>query len=487
MRFAGFASLLSLACPGAAGDPVPDVTADASKHEYRRIHVDVRHAPGPATTAYQLWFSEQPYRSVIDAELHSTLRIADTTAGLTRGAPAFDTQDCWMDGLPVYRDADDLPVISRTTVTWSCSLSGMAPGMDQWIAVIPVDRDGRITSPVAPIRARTDVPDERTPEADTLHITITLVTIVLSVIVLLSYLRSRDIRAGRVQSSRAYAYVVPALIGLATLTFYPIAYGVWLAFTDASQSHLGQENWNGLENFTAVASSPGVLRVALFTLIWTFSNVAAHVVLGLLLAYTLTRPGVRGRMMYRTILLLPWAIPGYISVLAWNGILQPDGLLNDILGTAADFTATPNAARLSVILVNVWLGIPFMMMVLSGALQGISTDMFEAAELEGVSRWDQFVHLTLPNLKGILVPISLLGFIFTFNNFNTIYLMTRGNPYVGFGEPGATDTLVTYVFSVAFDYGQYGIAAAWSVAIFLLLVAFSYVYVKRSGVMEVAR
>jgi len=211
------------------------------------------------------------------------------------------------------------------------------------------------------------------------------------------------------------------------------------------------------------------------------------VALGLLLAHVLTRPGVRGRTAYRTILLLPWAIPGYISVLAWNGILQPDGLLNDILGTAADFTATPNAARLSVILVNVWLGIPFMMMVLSGALQGISTDMFEAAELEGVSRWDQFVHLTLPNLKGILVPISLLGFIFTFNNFNTIYLMTRGNPYVGFGEPGATDTLVTYVFSVAFDYGQYGVAAAWSVAIFFLLVAFSYVYVKRSGVMEVAR
>ena len=168
-------------------------------------------------------------------------------------------------------------------------------------------------------------------------------------------------------------------------------------------------------------------------------------------------------------------------------MLQPDGLLNDILGTATDFTATPDAARASVILVNIWLGIPFMMMVLSGALQGISTDMFEAAELEGVSRWDQFVHLTLPNLKGILVPITLLGFIFTFNNFNTIYLMTRGNPYVGFGEPGATDTLVTYVFSVAFDYGQYGVAAAWSVAIFLLLVGFSYVYVKRSGVLEVAR
>ena len=482
-----FGCLLSLAAAGVAGDPVPEVTADPSKHEYRRIHVDVRHAPGPATRAYQVWFSDQPFRSVTDAELHSTVLIADATAGLSRTAPAFDTQDCWTAGLPAYRDANDDPMIPRGTGVWSCSLSGMAPGVDQWIAVLPVDRDGRGTSPLNPIPARTDVPDQRTPEPDTLHITITLGAIVLSVIVLLSCLRLGDIRGGRAQSSRAYAYVAPALIGLATLTFYPIAYGVWLAFTDASQSHLGQENWNGLLNFGVVASSPGVFRVALFTLVWTVSNVAAHVALGLLLAYTLTRPGIRGRTMYRTILLLPWAIPGYISVLAWNGMLQPDGLLNDILGTATDFTATPDAARASVILVNIWLGIPFMMMVLSGALQGISTDMFEAAELEGVSRWDQFVHLTLPNLKGILVPITLLGFIFTFNNFNTIYLMTRGNPYVGFGEPGGTDTLVTYVFSVAFDYGQYGVAAAWSVAIFLLLVAFSYVYVKRSGVLEVAR
>ena len=487
MRLAGFAGLLSVASLGAAADAAPDVTADASKHEYRRIHVDVRHVPGPATAAYQVWFSGRPFRSVADAELHSTVRIADSSTGLTRGMPAFDTQDCWTDGLPAYRNADDVPVVLRDSASWSCSLSGMAPGTDQWIAVLPVDRDGRSSTAPAPIRARTDVPDQRTPEPATLHITLTLGSIVLAVIVLLSYLRRRDIRGGRVQSSRAYAYVVPALIGLATLTFYPIAYGVWLAFTDASQSHLGQESWNGLANFATVGTSPGVVRVFLFTMVWTFSNVAAHVALGLLLAYVLTRPGVRGRTAYRTILLLPWAIPGYISVLAWNGILQPDGLLNAILGTATDFTATPNTARLSVILVNVWLGIPFMMMVLSGALQGIGTDMFEAAELEGVSRWDQFVHLTLPNLKGILVPISLLGFIFTFNNFNTIYLMTRGNPYVGFGEPGATDTLVTYVFSVAFDYGQYGVAAAWSVAIFFLLVAFSYVYVKRSGVMEVAR
>lgn len=462
------------------------MVADPAQQEYRRIHVQVQHRPEPDARGYQIWFADQPFDRVANAELHSTLLVGDTT-GLTRVAPAFDTQDCWTAGQPVHRNLDDIPVLAPDTLEWSCSLSGMWPGVDQWIAVRPVDADGRGLSPLLPIRARTDVPDQRPPPPDTRPIMLTLGSIVLSAIVLLLYLRRRDILSGRAQTSRAYIYVAPALIGLATLTFYPVAYGVWLAFTDASQSHLGEERWIGLTNFATVLSSPGMFRVTLFTLVWTLANVAAHVALGLLLAYTLTQPGIRGRTLYRTILLLPWAIPGYISVLAWNGMLQPDGLINAILGTATDFTATPMAARISVILVNIWLGIPFMMMVLSGALQAISTEMFEAAELDGISGWNQFAYLTLPNLKSTLVPVSLLGFIWTFNTFNTIYLMTRGNPYVGFGEPGATDTLVTYVFSVAFDYGRYGVAAAWSVAVFLLLLAFSYLYVKRSGVMEVAR
>ncbi len=496
--FAGLACLLPLASAtgwtdalsglSAAADREanPGLIADPAKHEYRRIHIDFQQIPGPVIDTYQIWFSDAPFANTTEAQWHSTIRVADT-AGLPRAPPAFDTQDCWSDGLPIHRDATGRPVLRPGTEAWSCSLSGMAPGADQWIAVVPVDAQGRELAAPLPIRARTDVADQRTPPPDTLHITLTLGSIMLSVIVLLFHLRGRSIRRGGARSGNAYLYVAPALIGLCTLTFYPIAYGVWLAFTDASQNHLGQEAWAGLTNFVTVFTSPGILRVTLFTLVWTFANVAAHVALGLLLAHTLTRPGIRGRTLYRTILLLPWAIPGYISVLAWNGMLQPDGLINAILGTTADFTATPNAARVSVILVNIWLGIPFMMLALSGALQAISTDMYEAAELEGVSRWNQFLHLTLPNLKGTLVPVSLLGFIWTFNTFNTIYLMTRGNPHVGFGEPGATDTLITHVFSVAFDHGHYGIAAAWSVVIFFALLGFSYFYVKRSGVMEMVR
>ena len=165
-------------------------------------------------------------------------------------------------------------------------------------------------------------------------------------------------------------------------------------------------------------------------------------------------------------------------------MLEPDGLLNAVLGTDLAWLAQPGAARTLVILVNIWLGVPFMMMALSGALQSVPQEMMEAAEVDGVGRWRQFRHLTLPSLKSVVVPLSLLGFIWTINMFHVIYLMTRGAPYVGFGEPGATDILITYVYDVAFEYGNYGVAAAWSVAIFLILLAFSWFYLRRTRALE---
>ena len=182
-------------------------------------------------------------------------------------------------------------------------------------------------------------------------------------------------------------------------------------------------------------------------------------------------------------MLLPWAIPSYISVLIWRGIFQPDGLLNDLLGTDLNLLADPTGAQIVVILVNIWLGVPFMMMSLSGALQSIPREMYEAADVDGVSDWDQFRHLTLPNLKSALIPLSLLGFIWTFNMFNVIYLMTDGGPNLTYG-PGSTDILITYVYDVAFIDGQYGLAAAWSVVIFAMLVVFSWRYMKQTNATE---
>ncbi len=466
----------------------PVVTVIEAAQRYREIRIDVAFLPSAAVGGFEIWFSGNSFGSVRDAELHSSIRVGETT-GLEREPEGEAFEECWSDGVPVVRDDAGIPVVGRDASNWSCALGGMLPGVEQWIAVVPVGLDGTPlvdTESLQPVVGRTNVADARTPPPDTRPITYALGSVVVSAIALLSFLSWRDARRGRSRARLAHVYVAPALVALATLTFYPILYGMWLAFTNADQTRLGDEAWVGLANFVTVFATPGLWRVTLFTFVWAFSNVVAHVFLGLVLALALNRPGLKGRTIYRTVLLLPWAIPGYISILAWNGMLQPDGLINGVLDASVDFFAGPASARLVVILVNIWLGVPFMMMALSGALQALSTDMFEAAELDGVSRWDQFRHLTLPNLKGTLVPISLLSFIWTFNSFNTIYLLTRGNPYVGFGEPGATDILVTYVFSVAFEYGRYGVAAAWSVFVFLMLVGFSWLYLRQTRVTEAA-
>ena len=336
------------------------------------------------------------------------------------------------------------------------------------------------------IQDSTSVGDQRPTAGDTSAILFAIGAITISLIALLSYGKYRDQKLNRTKSRLAHIYIAPALLALAILTFYPVLYGFWLSFTDADQTHLGEQSFIGLQNFWEVITASGFIRVTLFTIIWTIANVSAHIGIGLFLALVLQKSDIKGKTAYRTLLLLPWAVPSYISVLIWKGMFQPDGFINDLLGTNIDFLSDPTGAQIIVILVNIWLGVPFMMMSISGALQALPKDMYEAAEIDGVSGWDSFKHLTMPNLKSALVPLSLLGFIWTFNMFNVIYLMTDGGPNLYFGEPGQTDILITYVYDVAFRDGAYGIAAAWSVIIFMMLLAFSWYYMKQTNATEAA-
>ncbi|MDE0708616.1 MAG: extracellular solute-binding protein, partial [Candidatus Poseidoniales archaeon] len=417
------------------------------------------------------------YHISVDNISHSELLVNGTgTAGM-----GYDS--CTSEGVELLR-LNDVAIVPQSAVNWTCGLTGMIPDRNHHIEVF-VDYGGNAEPSLHfSMNASTSVGDILPPSPDTSPILFAIGSIVASLVALLAILRWRDAKAGKHRGKLAHAYIAPALIALAVLTFYPVIYGIWLSFTNADQSHLGDNTWVGLENFITVLTSAGFLRVTLFTLIWTVANVVAHVGLGLGLALVLDNPHVRGRTAYRTALLLPWAIPSYISVLVWKGMLQPEGLIDSVLGTDFEMLADPTGAKTLVILVNIWLGVPFMMMSLSGAIQALPREMYEAAEVDGISSWHQFRHLTLPNLKSALVPLSLLGFIWTFNMFNVIYLMTDGGPNLRFGEPGETDILITYVYDVAFRDGAYGVAAAWSVVIFIMLVVFSWVYLKRSNATE---
>ena len=416
----------------------------------------------------------QSYTIYVDGKLHTELQL-DVGQGVTNSG--YDS--CTADGNQLNQSGQ-IRLFLGTAQEIKCSLTGMIP--DQLHLIEVYSENGQVMS----FEAVTGVADQRPEAGDTSPVLFAIGAIVLSLIALLSYGRYRDVQLGRTNSRLAHFYIAPAMLALAILTFYPVMYGFWLSFTDADQTHLGEQAFIGLTNFWDVITASGFIRVTIFTLVWTLVNVTAHIGLGLFLALILQRADLKGKTAYRTILLLPWAVPSYISVLVWKGMFQPDGLINDLLGTDINFLSDPTGAQIVVILVNIWLGVPFMMMSISGALQALPKDMYEAAEVEGVTGWDAFRHLTLPNLKSALVPLSLLGFIWTFNMFNVIYLMTDGGPNLYFGEPGQTDILITYVYDVAFRDGAYGVAAAWSVIIFLMLMAFSWTYMKQTNATEAA-
>ena len=415
------------------------------------------------------------YTVLVDGELHG--QFVQSTGLVDVTLPPYTS--CTADGEEMLEvNGERLVPVGATLI--ECDLTGMVPNVEHDVVVL-----GEST-PVFEGKLSTTVGDVLPTAGDTSPVLFALGAIFLSLVVLLGYGRAMDVRAGRLHGKSAHFYIAPAMFALAILTFYPVLYGIWLAFTNADATRLGDETFIGLANFIEVFTASGFLRVTLFTLIWTVVNVAAHIGLGLFLAMVLQYGNIRGKTVYRTVLLLPWAIPSYISVLVWKGMFQPEGLVNAVLGTDLHFLAEPTGAQIVVIFVNIWLGVPFMMMSLSGALQALPREMYEAAKLDGVGSWDTFRHLTLPNLKSALVPLSLLGFIWTFNMFNVIYLLTDGGPDLYFGEPGQTDILITYVYDVAFRDGAYGVAAAWSVVIFMMLVAFSWTYMKRTQATEAA-
>jgi arabinogalactan oligomer/maltooligosaccharide transport system permease protein len=276
---------------------------------------------------------------------------------------------------------------------------------------------------------------------------------------------------------------------MVVLVFFPFFYGILLSFTsqniyntDAALSEI----WIGLENYIDVLTDFEVFKTTAegrvfdysnfywtlgFTVVWTVSNVAVGVSLGLLLALILNTRGLTLRPMYRVLLILPWAMPNYITALIWRGMFHSQfGVINQVIqmfgGEAMSWFDTPYTAFITVLSTNGWLSFPFMMVISLGALQSIPADLYEAARVDGATRWQQFRTITLPSLKPALVPAVILSVIWTFNQFNVIYLVSAGEP------GGSTEILITQAYKLAFEQYRYGYAAAYSVVIFLILLVY---------------
>ena len=290
------------------------------------------------------------------------------------------------------------------------------------------------------------------------------------------------------RSGRAfpYALLLPSVIVMLAVVLFPLGYSFWLSIRNMSLYHFRDHTFVGLEQFRLVFTEPVFWQTLAKSLVWTGANVFFHVTLGVLLAVLLNGP-VRGRTLFRTLLILPWAMPQYISALTWRGMFNYDyGAVNLILTRwlhlpAIPWLSDPFWAFVAPILTNIWLGFPFMMIVALGGLASIPAELYEAAELDGANGWQKFTSITLPSLAPVLVPAVLLGTIWTFNNTLVVWLVSTG------GQPAdSTHTLVTYIYKVAFTYSRYSYAAAFSVVVFMLLLGFVIYVMRRTAPRESA-
>ncbi|MFD0817992.1 ABC transporter permease subunit [Micromonospora zhanjiangensis] len=244
----------------------------------------------------------------------------------------------------------------------------------------------------------------------------------------------------------------------------------------------------GLTNFTRVVTDPNISGPFLGTLVWNFAfaigSTGGTFLLGLFCALALNSPRVRGKNVYRVLMILPYAMPSFAMLLVWRDMFNTDfGLLNNLFGTHVDWFGQNWSARLAVLLVQLWLGYPYMFLVSTGALQAIPRELSEAGSVDGASPWQSFRRITLPLLLVALSPLLISSFAFNFNNFNAIYLTTEGGPFPAENSMiGATDLLITYTYRLAFggQGAEYGFAAAISIFIFTIVAVISAVSFRRT-------
>ncbi len=284
--------------------------------------------------------------------------------------------------------------------------------------------------------------------------------------------------------------VAPAFLVLIGVVIYPFIFNIIISFSNMSLAHIRDWHFVGFKQYVNVfteESNPNFYGVFLKTIIWTVVNLFFHVVIGVSLALLLNQKEIRGKAMFRTILVLPWAVPQLIVALTWRGMFNYEyGSINLMLTQwfglpGVQWLKSPLETFIAVIMTNVWLGFPFMMIIALGALQSIPHELYEAADMDGASWSSKLKNITIPLIRPVMVPAITLGTIWTFNNLNIVWLVSNA------GEPSdQTHILVSFVYKAAFNFYRYGYGAALSMVIFFILLAFSLTFMWRTKATEAA-
>lgn len=309
------------------------------------------------------------------------------------------------------------------------------------------------------------------------------------------YARSRDYFKRLYQEKFAYIVLSPVALLIIFVSIMPMIFSILTAFTNYARGNLPPANlidWVGFENFYKLFNVPiwsgtffGVLG---WTVIWTAASTLSCYFFGMLQALILSSPRVRFKKVFRTIMILPWAMPGMICLLVFRNIFNGQfGPLNQFLINAGwiteriPFLTDPVLAKITVILVNLWLGFGASMVMISGVLSNMDPGMYEAARIDGAGAWKQFRFLTLPHLLRVTAPLLVMNFAGNFNNFGAVFFLTQGGPAnPNYQFAGDTDILISWIYKLTLDNQMYSMAAVMSILIFIVVGSVAFWNFRRT-------
>ena len=289
--------------------------------------------------------------------------------------------------------------------------------------------------------------------------------------------RRRKSRAGsQLSSTETFLLVIPALLPIVILSVAPLVRGIYLAFTDARAGFDVSTSFIGLDNFRRLLEDDLFINSFKIGIIWATSVTAIQFVMGLSLALLLSQP-LRGRWLARALALVPWAMPSVMVAIMWKLIYQPQaGVLNELLhrghlpGSTIDWLSSFTWALPAVIIVGVWAGMPQTTIALLAGVQSIQDELHEAAAVDGAGAWQRFRTLTLPQLRPVIIAITTLNFIWNFNSFALVYVLTLGGP----GH--YTELPMLFAYNSACKYGEFGYASALGNAMVIVISVVLFFY-----------
>lgn len=270
----------------------------------------------------------------------------------------------------------------------------------------------------------------------------------------------------------------PAIVIVAVVSVIPIVYNIYLSTTDMSLFHYHDYRFIGAANYISLFTSPvsDFSRLLAWNIVYSLGSILIPFIIGTAAARMLIGAPRFLSTVARPLIILPWVVPAFITILIWKGLFNyhfgaVNGVL-DLMGIAGiPWLIDPNTARLSVLIVSVWLSVPFMTVAALSVIRTIPPGILEAARLDGAGPIKSFGRMTLPLVMRRMIPVLVLGFMASFNNFTAIYLLTSGGPASpgAIGGAGSTDIIISYIFTLALSGRRYGLAAAYAVVIFAVI------------------